>query len=417
VPEWVYTFYKILVRIGLVGVLVWLGRWLLTRKSELPASQIILLLTVPLASGLVLSRLIATEGGIQGRQLLPMLPALALLLVIGYRQFLPGRWFWWGSGVLGVTLAALTLWMPLFVIAPAYAQPPLLAETDLPADMTPLKRTYGDQIELVGYRLGQETVQPGQMTDLTLYWRAVEPIEADYTVFVHALGRNRAKVGEYNGYPGLGTLPTSNWPVGSIIEDRYLFQIEGGAQAPSLLRLNVGLFDFDRLDLPPLPVRDETGSEASSQVAQQVLLADAAETAVTDCAPLPTGPVRFADTIVLECIDQSVADQVTFYWSTLQPPSADYTVFIQLWQAGQPIIGFDGPPFGGDFPTSYWGYGLGSVGDTHLMDLSGVADGTYRLVVGLYDPQSGERLSAVSADGQPLPDYAVDLGEIQVGTN
>jgi hypothetical protein len=316
---------------------------------------------------------------------------------------------------LGLVMAALTVWMPPFVIAPAYAQPALLTESDLPADMMPLRRSYGDQVELLGYRLEWETVRPGQLTAITLYWRAMTPIEQNYTVFIHALGRQLDKVGEYNGYPGLGTLPTSNWPVGAIVEDRYTFPLDGGAQTPSLLRLNVGLFDFERLDLPPLSVKDEAGSETSSQVAQQVLISEQAEARrAENCSSLPAGPIQFADTIVLECVNHEMDDQLTFYWRVKQSPPADYTVFIQLWQANEPVIGFDGPPFGGDFPTSYWGYGLGVEGDSHSLDLSRVPDGVYRLLIGLYDPQTGERLSASTADGQPLPDNAVDLGDINI---
>jgi hypothetical protein len=38
------------------------------------------------------------------------------------------------------------------------------------------------------------------------------------------------------------------------------------------------------------------------------------------------------------------------------------------------------------------------------------------LLAGLYNPASGDRLSAFAA-GQPLPDYAINLGSLQVRGN
>ena len=287
VPEWMYGVYKVLLRIALLGIVVYFVKWLLWRsrgageqggrgeKSPLlPRSPapLLLLLASPLASSLILTRLIATEGGIQGRQLLPMLPALAIIIVIGYYNLLPGRWFYAGAGLIGSAMAALAVVIPFHFIAPAYAFPPLLAETTLSDDIIPLERTYGDQIRLLGYKLETEEVSPGQETAITLYWQALKPIDKDYTTFVHALGRRRAKVGQHNGYAGQGNFPPSRWPVGPIIEDRYTFAIDPAAETPTLLRLNAGFFDFERQDLPPLPIVDEHGNEASAQVAQQVLV-------------------------------------------------------------------------------------------------------------------------------------------------
>jgi len=51
--------------------------------------------------------------------------------------------------------------------------------------------------------------------------------------------------------------------------------------------------------------------------------------------------------------------------------------------------------------------------DTHPIDPTTLPPGNYYLLAGLYDPATGERLPAVGPDG-PLPDYAVNLGKMQV---
>lgn len=427
VPEWIYTFYKILVRVGLAGLLVFLIRWLFYRRSTdepekgegispllpYPPAPLLPLLASPLVSSLILARLIATEEGIQGRQLLPMLPALALLIVIGYRALLPGRWFHLAAIGVGVFMAGLTISMPFLYIAPAYAKPKQLAREQLPADMVPFERTYGDEIELLGYKLASNEALSGQLASITLYWQALKPVEKEYTVFVHALGRRQEKVGEYNGYPGQGNYPTSQWPTGRIIEDRYTFLIDHLAETPTLLRLHVGFFDFKRQDLPPLPVTDGQGNPVSSFIAQQVLLPGPNASMKID--DYTTTRINFADHITLHGYDYSghTPDNLTLHWGVDAPPQQDYTVFIQLWQDGQQVAGFDGPPLTGDLPTTYWRPEQ-NLKDVHLLDMSQVPPGNYRLLVGLYNPQTGERLPAFAVEGTPLPDYAVDLGQIIV---
>ncbi|MEM7348872.1 MAG: hypothetical protein AAF485_31975, partial [Chloroflexota bacterium] len=437
-PEWVYTFYKVLLRIGLVGMLVYFFRKMLRLDVRLPTqkrgariqtgandTQALLypisigvttfLISSPLISSLILSRLLATETGIQGRQLLPMLPALSLLLVIGYRALFPRLFFRPLLFGLGVVMVGITLYLPYFVIAPAYAKPLSLTELDLPSEMISLSRQYNDTIELLGYTVDSETVQLGQLNTITLYWRKTTPLDQDYTVFIHALGRNLAKIGEYNGYPGMGNLSTSAWPVGQVIADRYTIQIDSQANAPTLLRLHVGFFDHTRLDLPPLTTTDLASNVVTPLIAEQTLLPRKDETVMSDndCVRLA---VHFADHISLTCYKlHTDASRVSLdlHWATEDVPSEDYTVFIQLWQRNQQIAGFDGPPFTGDFPTSYWQPDYPFV-DEHVFDVSALESGAYRVLVGLYNAQTGGRLSAVDGRGAALQDFAVDLGEVVI---
>ena len=428
VPEWIYTFYKSLTRLALLGLLIYFIRPLLpkirptaTQRHSTPSSPLppyaltTLLLASPLAGSLILTRLIATEGGIQGRQLLPMWPALAILLVIGYRVLLPGRLFKIAAAGLGAFMAALTVAMPILIIAPAYAPPPLLPEAPfratagLPADMIRLERLYDDRIRLWGYRLERDELSAGGVDALTLYWQALAPLDQDYTMFVHALGRKMEKVGQYNGYPGAGNLPTSRWPVGPIIADRVAFIISPAAEAPTLLRLNVGFFDFERLDLPPLAATDLQGNLVSTQIAQQLLLPPANDEVFYRCNSLG---IQFADNISLECYEY-IAGELRLYWRVAERPQHDYTIFIQLWQEGRQVAGFDGPPFAGDLPTSYWQPDF-FLRDVHPLDLTSLAPGQYQLLVGLYNPQTDERLPAFASTGETLLNYAVQVTGIEI---
>jgi len=131
-------------------------------------------------------------------------------------------------------------------------------------------------------------------------------------------------------------------------------------------------------------------------------------------APSNSLQVNFGETISL--IGYDLDDDLTLYWQANGQPLADYTVFVQLWDEDEQLAGFDGPPLRGNYPTSWWEAGEIIV-DVHHLDLSraGVTPplepDRYRLLVGLYLLETGERVPAVGPDG-PLPDYAVELESV-----
>jgi hypothetical protein len=68
-----------------------------------------------------------------------------------------------------------------------YQAPPRPLLTDIE---TPLQVDLGENIQLLGYQLSQTTARAGEPLTLTLYWRAREPIDADYKVFIHLVDRD-----------------------------------------------------------------------------------------------------------------------------------------------------------------------------------------------------------------------------------
>jgi hypothetical protein len=104
---------------------------------------------------------------------------------------------------------------------------------------------------------------------------------------------------------------------------------------------------------------------------------------------------------------------VNLYWEAVAPDGAAYTVFVHVLDAaGNLVVQADSPPQDGRFPTSLWAAGERIV-DPHL--IAGVPDldaPHLQLAAGLYDPQSGERLPAVRADGTRWADDVVLLGKI-----
>jgi len=321
----------------------------------------------------------------------------------------PERWRWAMVAVVGIGLLLLAVVSPFRYILPAYARPPLLAEAELPANIQRVDWDIGEVMRLLGYKIEQPSVHPAESLPITVYWRALAPMADDYSVFVHLLGRDREVVGQVNTYPGLGAWPTTSLKPGDVVADTYAVPVDPGAESPSLLRVYAGLYRYDDPGRPGLPTVDKSGEPVEPWLAT-AKLAPWVWPRVSPSHPLQ---VQFGDTISL--IGYDLEDDLTLYWQVSGQPPTDYTVFIQLWAEDEQLAGFDGPPVHGDYPTSWWEAGE-TIVDVHPLELSkaGVTlpldPDRYRLLVGLYRLDTGERLPAVGPEG-PLPNYAVELAD------
>lgn len=93
---------------------------------------------------------------------------------------------------------------------------------------------------------------------------------------------------------------------------------------------------------------------------------------------------------------------VTLTWQVETPPAGPATVFVHLLdEAGQLVAQDDGHPLAGTYPFLLWEAGQ-VVADVRVLDAGGTA-----VLVGLYDPLSGQRLEGVDASGGALADGAV----------
>lgn len=106
--------------------------------------------------------------------------------------------------------------------------------------------------------------------------------------------------------------------------------------------------------------------------------------------------------------------RLALHWQALVPLDREYSVFVHLDNAEwQTVALADGPPVGGLFPMVDWEPG-DLIVDRRVIDLPGdLPPGTYRLTVGVYQPDTGERLPVISG-GDPTENQAT-VGFIWVG--
>lgn len=104
-----------------------------------------------------------------------------------------------------------------------------------------ISATLGQQIELLGYDLSSQEIEPGEILTLTLHWRALSEMATDYTVFTHLLAPDGSTVGQKDQQPVTGTYPTSLWAPGEVVTDVYSIPLSVAA-GPGELRLEVGMY-------------------------------------------------------------------------------------------------------------------------------------------------------------------------------
>jgi 4-amino-4-deoxy-L-arabinose transferase-like glycosyltransferase len=137
-------------------------------------------------------------------------------------------------------------WATVVVRAPDRAR-----SFDVPSMEHTVGAILGDRVELLGYDLATDTIRPGEVVSYTLYWRALEPINQNYTVFNHLVAPDGRTWGQWDNQPQRGLSPTTRWVPGEVIADPY--QVPVAADAPAgPLAVQVGM--YDRWTMTRLPV-------------------------------------------------------------------------------------------------------------------------------------------------------------------
>lgn len=227
---------------------------------------------------------------------------------------------------------------------------------------------------------------------LTVVWQAQGTLTTDYTAFAHLVDEGGQGWAGDDHQPFDGTYPTSAWGAGEMVRDSFTLTVPADAP-PGLYNLEVGWYD------PATGQRLPVGDGDTVRVA--VLPAGWEAAVEENLAPLGAS---FGEKVTLEGyawqVDPS-AVQVTLRWSAESYLDTDYTVFLHLVAPDgkeQVVAQGDGPPLGGRWPTSLWPPGL-VLNDVHTIPRpTDLAPGSYHLLLGLYDPATGERLSLPDGD-------------------
>lgn len=146
----------------------------------------------------------------------------------------------------------------------ALADLPLTYPSVDPPIAFPLYANLGNLIALEGYDIRYEKpLRQGDNIYLTLFWRALQPIDKSYKVFNQAYFGDGQIVAQRDGYPVCEGRDTWRWDPGELVADPYIIPVKEDAP-DGLYPLYTGMYleeTFERL-----PIVDEEGNEIGTQV-------------------------------------------------------------------------------------------------------------------------------------------------------
>jgi 4-amino-4-deoxy-L-arabinose transferase-like glycosyltransferase len=286
-----------------------------------------------------------------------------------------------------------------------------LAEPEI---MGSVSARFEDQIELTGYELSGDEQSPGSSIGLTLFWRALQPVKGELTVFVHLTGRDDSLLAQ-DDYPPLKNLyPTYYWAEGQIVPDPRTLSIPREA-APGWYRLEVGVYSPTTRERLAVTSEDAADDTDFVDVDYVMILGE------TDGGPARTTAANLGGQIVL-LGDGGIPAQLspgeelalTLYWQAAEKMDEQYTTFVHLLgPEGQVVAQYDGQPLGGFYPTSQWDVGDVVRDEVSLIVGPSVPAGEYELMAGMYILSTGERLQVLDPGGETAGD-AVVLGKVVV---
>jgi hypothetical protein len=208
-------------------------------------------------------------------------------------------------------------------------------------------------------------------------------------------------VAQSDRQPGGAYYPTTIWQPGEQLRDDHILAIPSGT-ALGVYQMLAGMYALsDESEIQPLGQPLAIG---------QVAVKDGVPTEPVDTGQ-PMG-AEFGDQIELVGYSTHQAAgvlAVTLYWRCIEPPETNYSVFVHLLDTEYQIVAqHDGQPQGNAYPTSVWDVDE-VLADEHPLSLPpDLPAGDYQLRVGLYLPETGERLP-VEGSGDSL-----ELGPVEV---
>ena len=292
-------------------------------------------------------------------------------------------------------------------LGPVAIGPPAAPPAALPDVPQPLEVDFAG-LELLGLQHDQTALRPGDTLYLGLYWQAERPLPDLETALDLQSVTGGDAIALWRGRPVHDTYPTTQWPLPTLLLDRYGLRIpttapsgaytltltilereSGLAVAAPLALTTVNIAQVDRSTIVP-PIQHPLQANLGDRVELLGYDLDRTQAAPGDALHL------------------------TLYWRALAEMETGYTVFVHLLDREEQIRGQrDNPPVGGAYPTTLWMSGEVVVDEYEITVDPAAPPGPHVIEVGMYDPADLHRLPVLDSGGAVVGDRIV-LEEIQV---
>ena len=270
-------------------------------------------------------------------------------------------------------------------------------------DVEALKSSLPDQTDaelspnmrLLGHDLALTDWLPGEQQTLRLYWQASGWLKDDRSVTLLARHESGREITFLTDSIGPDDYGTGKWYKGQVLAEAYTFAFPLDAEAGQYSLIAQGsqeaILGQIRLKwqnrIFSLPVEEQAHIElVSAQLGQAIQLSG----------------------YRLDQDDETV--ELDLYWSALSTPQENYAVFVHLADANDKIVAQqDQKPVQDRRPTTTW-FPAELVKDSYQIS---APPGEYTIWVGMYNPDSGQRLTAHYPSGIVSEDR-IKLTTIQV---
>ena len=313
------------------------------------------------------------------------------------------------------TIGTLPLGRPITLHRLFDPRPPF--EPDLP-----LTARFGEQVFVYGFDLPKD-VRAGETMTVRWFWRLLASEQPELVFTNQLFGEDNHRRGQLDDR---GFAP-GYWPDGTAGMTSFIINTDPEAPTGAYW-LRVAM--YGRQDISILHVFDTDGNLAGDhlrlgpiKVHGRPPLPSSKEPVSSPSVPDFPLPARFQDQIDL--LGYSLSDrrlaagdslEFTLFWSPRGRPIRDYTVFVHLLDSQGQIRGqADSPPRSGKYPTSVWDADE-VIADLHTISLGpDLPAGEYRLAIGLYDPETGQRVHTVDENGKMAGDRVIISGLVVEG--
>ncbi len=266
--QWIYVFFNVLTFAAGIGLAIWVGRHLpeMLRQGigdvRIRRAIILGMFALTWIVSLIYASTQARQF-VQGRFLLPGIAAWGALVALGFDVWTPRRIRMQAALGGSVVMASMVVVCMLGYFFPAYRVLPISGEIE-----HPLSYRYGDVAELIGVSSVKVQAQPGEVSEITLYWRALKPTDVSLIVSLCSVD---TEIVRRESVPGTGNLLSTEWLPGETWAERYVLAIPYGWDEVLSDSLVVGL--YDPISGWALPVTDEAGNPVQPVVGQIVVSA------------------------------------------------------------------------------------------------------------------------------------------------
>lgn len=282
------------------------------------------------------------------------------------------------------------------------------AGIDVPNQATHLLQDLplGDQLAIAGFD-ADEQVDPGSALRITLYWKALGSPQRDDQLRLSLLDPSGGSVAEMRGELVDPLFPTTVWAPNRLVRNSYMLSIPSETAAGTY-KISVNLID----------------GATSNSVASGVALSSVQVSNITHRYNVPTIQNPLSATLgdVIDFLGFDIASSVkpgaqlnlSLYWRDKKPMTVSYTVFVHLLDDNKVIAQRDRAPVNGQRPTTSWVAGEVIADRFRIPIPADLKPGQYTLEVGMYNPDTLERLPLFGPTGDRMEGDRLLIGNVLV---